>query len=157
MKTLRIYIDTSVFGGCFEPEFQEWSNGLIHDFELGLFTPVVSDLLSAEIKGAPAQVQAVFTHVAALAERIETSDAADELATLYAERSVLGSRYENDMLHIALASVAEVDILVSWNFKHMVRFDKIRQFNAVNFEMGYRELRIHSPREVTKHGGRPDD
>lgn len=80
MKRLRIYIDTSVIGGCFDPEFSEWSNSL----------------------------------------------------------------------HIALASIAEADLLVSWNFRHIVHFAKIRLFNSVNLELGYKPLQIYSPREVTK-------
>jgi len=55
-------------------------------------------------------------------------------------------------LHIALATIAEVDVLVSWNFKHIVRLDKIRLFNAVNLEQGYKSLTIYSPREVISHG-----
>ena len=66
----------------------------------------------------------------------------------YMERSVLGQRFINDMLHIALATIAEVDVLVSWNFKHIVHLDKIRLFNAVNMEQGYKPLTIYSPREV---------
>jgi hypothetical protein len=157
MKTLRVYVDTSVFGGYFEEEFQEWSRGLIHDFELGLFIPVVSDLLTFEIERAPQAVRDLYREIAANAERIITTNEAETLAARYAERAILGSRYEIDMIHIALATVAEVDVLVSWNFKHMVRLDKIRLFNAVNLEMGYRELRIHSPREVTKHERDADD
>ena len=56
------------------------------------------------------------------------------------------------MLHIALATVANADLLVSWNFRHIVRVDKIRLFNAVNLEQGYQALSIHSPREVTTYG-----
>ena len=56
------------------------------------------------------------------------------------------------MLHIALATVAEVDVLVSWNFRHIVRLDKIRLFNALNLAQGYRSLSIYSPREVMSHG-----
>ena len=52
------------------------------------------------------------------------------------------------MLHIAVATIAEVDVLVSWNFRHVVRLDKIRLFNAVNLELGYKPLMIYSPREV---------
>jgi hypothetical protein len=52
------------------------------------------------------------------------------------------------MLHIALATTAVADIVVSWNFKHIVRYDKIEQFNAVNIENGYKAISIHSPREV---------
>jgi hypothetical protein len=50
-----------------------------------------------------------------------------------------------------LATVAAVDALVSWNFKHIVRLEKIRLFNAVNVESGYQPLNILSPREVTTH------
>ena len=64
------------------------------------------------------------------------------------ERSILNQRFMNDMLHIALATIAEVDVFVSWNFKHIVRLDKIRLFNSVNLEQGYKMLNIYSPREV---------
>lgn len=69
---------------------------------------------------------------------------------------MLGPKFRSDMLHIALATVAEADLLVSWNFKHIVRFDKIRLFNAVNLEQGYKSLSIHSPREVTTYGTDPN-
>lgn len=61
-----------------------------------------------------------------------------------------------DGLHIALATAAEVDLLVSWNFKHIVHYDKIRMFNAVNLELGYNPLQIYSPREVTHQGEEGD-
>ena len=67
-------------------------------------------------------------------------------------RGLSGERFRNDMLHIAVATVAEVDLLVSWNFRHIVRFDKIRLFSAVNLELGYRALAIYSPREVSVEG-----
>jgi hypothetical protein len=63
-----------------------------------------------------------------------------------------GPRFRNDMLHIAIAAVGEVDALVSWNFRHIVRLEKIRLFNGVNLELGYKLLAIYSPREVTTHG-----
>ena len=74
------------------------------------------------------------------------------LRAIYQARGVLGSRFENDMLHIAVATIAEVDVLVSWNFRHIVRLDKIRFFNAANIEQGYKALTIYSPQEVTIHG-----
>lgn len=61
-------------------------------------------------------------------------------------------RFANDMLHIAVATIGDADVLVSWNFRHIVRLDKIRLFNGINLEQGYRELTIYSPREVTIHG-----
>lgn len=74
----------------------------------------------------------------------------------YQKRSILSSNFYGDGLHIALATVAEADLLVSWSFKHIVRFDKIRLFNAVNIEFGYKPLQIFSPREVTTDGQEED-
>lgn len=83
---------------------------------------------------------------------METGDEALDLLAAYQAGSVLGPKYTADMLHIALATVAEADLLVSWNFRHIVRFDKIRLFNAANLQQGYKPLAIHSPREVTSYG-----
>lgn len=74
------------------------------------------------------------------------------LGESYTARSVLSSRFCNDVLDMARATVAEADALVSWNFQHIVRLDKIRSFSAVNLKQRYRPLTIHSPREVIDHG-----
>jgi hypothetical protein len=158
MKTLRIYLDTSVLGGCFDVEFAVWSNGLMEDFRAGRFIPVLSDLLAAEIGRAPEPVRNLHQELLGLAQQrsMEISTEALALLASYESHSVLGPKYRADMLHIALATVADADILVSWNFKHIVRFDKIRLFNAANLEQGYKSLPIHSPREVTTHGRSTD-
>lgn len=78
-------------------------------------------------------------------------DQARELATIYQSRDILPPRFFNDGLHIAMATIAEVDVLVSWNFKHIVHLNKIRLFNAVNLEQGYRSIEIYSPRAVTTY------
>jgi len=74
-----------------------------------------------------------------------------ELAEAYQNRGIISPKYHDDGTHIALATSAEVDLLVSWNFKHIVHFEKIRLFNAVNLERGYKSLQIYSPREVTHY------
>jgi len=132
MKTPRIYLDTSVLGGCFEAEFAAWSNGLLDDFRAGRFIPVLSDLLEAELNLAPESVRKVH----------------GELLGLSAERTIVSP----EALSLLSATVADADMLVSWNFKHIVRFDKIRMFNAANLTQGYKPLAIHSPREVTTYG-----
>ncbi len=80
-----------------------------------------------------------------------------DLLRAYHDRGILEPRFRNDMLHIALATVAQVDVLVSWNFRHIVRLDKIEQFNGVNIELGYKALAIYSPREVTTYGRQTGD
>ena len=86
------------------------------------------------------------------AEIIEATESALELADAYQEHGILTPKFYDDGLHIAVATVGEADVLVSWNFKHIVHFDKIRMFNAVNLEYGYKPLQIFSPREVTTYG-----
>ncbi|MGB8212267.1 MAG: hypothetical protein WCE68_01795 [Anaerolineales bacterium] len=153
MKIQRVYIDTSVIGGCFDPEFAEWSNGLLQDFRNGIFRPLLSETIAAEIEKAPHVVQVVYAELATLnSEILIVEETALELADEYQKRNILSPNFYDDGLHIAIATVAEADLLVSWNFKHIVRFDKIRLFNAVNIEFGYKSLQIFSPREVTTHG-----
>ena len=153
MRTLRIYIDTSVIGGCRDAEFAPWSNGLIHEFRLGVFKPILSETLAAEVLLAPAAVRDIYTELLTFDhELLELTEEVARLADVYLERGILTQKYSDDCEHIALATVAEVDLLVSWNFKHIVHYDKIRLFNAVNVEKGYKPLQIYSPREVTSYG-----
>ena len=157
MKIQRIYIDTSVIGGCFDDEFAEWSNGLVADFRTGIFQPLLSEVIAAEIADAPEHVQAVYAELVSLnADVLTIDESALGLADEYQKRRILTPNFYDDGLHIALATVAEADLLVSWNFKHIVRFDKIRLFNSVNIEFGYKPLQIFSPREVTTYGQEED-
>ena len=148
MKKLRIYIDTSVIGGCFDPEFSEWSNSLMKDFASGTFIPL------AEIDDVPEGVRRKYDDLLRSEHEFSlVTEEVIELADAYQRRGILTSKFYDDGLHIALASIAEADLLVSWNFRHIVHFDKIRLFNSVNLELGYKPLQIYSPREVTKTEG----
>ena len=149
MRLSRVYVDTSVLGGYFDLEFARWSRALMGDFRAGRLQPFLSELLAAELENAPEHVRALYAELRALAgPAIELSQDAIDLAGRYAAHQIVPPRFRNDMLHIALATVADADIVVSWNFRHIVRFDRIRQFNAVNLESGYKAIAIHSPREV---------
>jgi hypothetical protein len=153
MKIQRVYVDTSVIGGCLDPEYAPWSKGLIDDFRLGLFKVVLSDIIAAEIEDAPQGVQEIYAELLAMEpDFVGVTESALELADLYQQRSILTPKFYADGLHVALATVAEADLMVSWNFKHIVHFDKIRLFNAINLERGYKPLQIYSPREVTSYG-----
>jgi hypothetical protein len=152
MKVQRVYIDTSVLGGCFDTEFAPWSNALLQDFRLGRLQPVLSELIEAELADAPSQVQDLYVDLLVLKpEVISVTATALALAEIYQQRNILTSKFYDDGVHIALATIAEVDLLVSWNFRHIVRYDKIRLFNAVNLEQGYKPLAIYSPREVASY------
>jgi predicted nucleic acid-binding protein len=151
-KSERIYIDTSVIGGCFDAEFAPWSNGLFKDFRLGLYHPVVSEVVAAEVEDAPEGVRQRYEELLELdAEVLEVDPEVLHLADTYQAKKILTPKFYDDGLHIALATVAGVDLLVSWNFKHIVHYEKIRLFSAVNEELGYAPLQIYSPREVTHY------
>lgn len=151
MKKLRVYVDTSVIGGCFDPEFQSWSNGLMEDFRRGVFSLVLSDVTASEMASAPEVVRELHAELLSFAESLSVTEEALSVLSAYESHEALGDRFRNDMLHIALATVAQVDVPVSWNFRHIVRFDKIQQFNGINLEFGYKTLAIYSPREVTTY------
>jgi hypothetical protein len=152
MKASRIYLDTSVIGGCHDQEFAPWSNGLMKDFRLRNYIPVISDLIFEELTLAPEPVKKTLRQLVEYdPEILEINDDALHLAEIYLDRKILTPKYRDDARHIALASVANVDVLVSGNFKHIVHYDKIRLFNAVNIEQGLKTIDIYSPREVTNY------
>lgn len=152
MKLQRVYIDTSVIGGCFDSEFAQWSNQLMLDFEQGRLKPVVSDVVAAEIYEGFARIQEQYEKLLAWnPDILSVTSEAIELADAYQRQGVLTPKYYDDGLHLALATIAEVDVLVSWNFKHIVQFFKIRQFNAINLSLGYKTIQIFSPREVSTY------
>ncbi|MEW6066808.1 MAG: type II toxin-antitoxin system VapC family toxin [Nitrospirota bacterium] len=153
MKKTRIYVDTSVIGGCCDLEFQEWSRGLLSDFQKGIFILFLSELIDAEIQDAPEEVKNIYSDFRNCAVQIlELTPEVIELANAYLNHKILTHNFQNDARHIAIATIAGADLLVSWNFKHVVHFEKIQKFNAVNIEMGYKPILIYSPREVTTYG-----
>ena len=121
MRKQRIYVDTSVIGGCFDPEFEVWSNGLIDDFRKGMFRLVLPDVIAAEIEPAPELVRELYEELVSISEVLPVTEEALDVLAAYDNHKILSHRFRNDMLHIALATVAEVDVLVSWNYKHIVK------------------------------------
>lgn len=152
MKIQRIYIDTSVIGGCHDEEFYPWSKGLFKDFKIGTLKPVISELVKSEIIPSPEHIKTTLKELIELDPEVLTSTTEVlYLLDKYIEVNIIGPKHYNDMNHIALATVADVDILTSWNFKHIVHYDKIQKFNAVNIDNGYKPIKIYSPREGTNY------
>jgi hypothetical protein len=148
-KELKIYLDTSVIGGCYDDEFAEWSKKLIEEFKAGLYIPVVSELTEAEIGNAPEQVQNVLIDLLkSNCEVLVETEESIALAQKYINVGILTSNFEDDARHVAIATTNSMDMIVSWNFKHIVHFEKIRWFNSVNLAEGYKLIEIFSPREV---------
>ena len=146
---LRIYTDTSVLGGCEDEEFAEHSLRLVEGFVRGDRVLVLSSLTVQELVAAPATVRQRLAAVPeAHTETLRLDAEARELAEAYLAAGVLTPRMRADAQHIAIATVGRVDVLVSWNFKHMVNLQRIRGYNSVNLRQGYPMIEIRTPREV---------
>jgi len=151
LKKLRIYADTSVFGGIFDDEFAEYSRKLFVEVKAGRFLLVVSEAMLDELEQAPDKVRQLLAELPEeCVENIFSSREVDELRDAYLQAGVVGPASLVDAEHIAFASVADVDLIVSWNFKHIVHFEKIRGYHGVNLVKGYNPIPIHSPREVVE-------
>ena len=147
----RIYIDTSVIGGCFDKEFKEWSDKLFDEFRIGNKIAVISDITLDELSFSRLEVRIHLDTIPNnFKEYILNDEESEELADLYIKEKAVTQKSHEDALHIAIATINKVDVLVSWNFKHIVNLDRIRKYNAVNLMNGYSMLEIRNPREILK-------
>lgn len=148
----RFYFDTSVFGGIFDKEFEEASLQLFEQLNLGKIICVYSDLTETELVEAPHRIKEFFKGLAKEnIERIVVNDEILSLAEKYVEEKVVGQTSFDDCVHIAAATVNKVDILVSWNFKHIVNVYRIRGYNSINLRCNYQPLDIRSPKEIIQY------
>lgn len=145
----RFYFDTSVFGGVYDIEFDEPTLQLFEKVKLGEITCMYSDLTVGELDNAPKRVREYFTSLPAdHLELILMSDESLELARQYVLEKVVWETSFDDCVHIALATIHKADILVSWNFKHIVNVYRIRGYNVVNLRQGYKAIEIRSPKDI---------
>jgi predicted nucleic acid-binding protein len=148
MASIRVYADTSVFGGVFDEEFKAPSRAFFNQVRNGRFHLVTSALVQEEIEPAPVQVRRFFNQVLPAVELIAVSEETLRLRDAYLEAGIISSHWSGDALHVALATVARCSLIVSWNFKHIVHFEKIPLYNAVNVLKGYSNVGIFAPLEV---------
>lgn len=143
------YIDTSVWGGYFDEEFKEMTVPFFEQLRKGKFEAIISNVTFDEIMRAPLFVR---EFVASIPEEqlefVTLTKEQQELATEYVKEGALTKNFYTDAQHIAIATILKVDSLVSWNFKHMVNFFRIRQYNSINLKYGYSTIDIRTPKEV---------
>lgn len=141
----RFYLDTSVF----DWEFEEWTLQLFERIKLGKVVCLYSDLIETELLNAPDKVKKFFKDLPKEnMEKVKVIDDILSLATKYIDEKVVGQTSLDDCIHIATATFYKADILVSWNFKHIVNVYRIRGYNSVNLRMNYQSLEIRSPKEI---------
>ncbi len=147
--TQRFYFDTSVFGGMYDIEFEKETTLLFEKVSLGQIICVYSNLTESELSNAPDQVKDFFQNLKdEHKEVVSVTPEALQLAQTYIAENVVGQTSIDDCIHIATATLSKVDVLVSWNFKHIVNVYRIRGYNSVNLRLGYSTLDIRSPKEI---------
>jgi predicted nucleic acid-binding protein len=149
MKLLRVYIDTSVFGGYFDDEFSVASRQFFDAVFAGQVIALVSETLAAELVRAPEHVQDLLSRtIQARSERLILTSEAIALRDAYLKGEVVTQKYADDALHVAQATLARADVIVSWNFRHLVNPSRIREFNGINLSQGYGLIIVMTPAEL---------
>jgi hypothetical protein len=145
-------MDTSIFGGYFDPEFADFTIPLFERVKKNELQIVYSSLNEQELVPSPERVKQLVRDLpAAHIEFVDISDEAVALASEYIAENVVGKTSYEDCLHIALATIHKADYLASWNFKHIVNTVRIQGYNAVNLKLGYITLKIRSPKDLMKY------
>ncbi len=145
----RFYFDTSVFGGLFDDEFEDETALLFEKVQLGQIICVYSNLTESELANAPEKVRIFFQSLTEeVKEKLLVTPEVLTLANSYIMEKVVGETSLNDCIHIATATLNKVDMLVSWNFKHIVNVYRVRGYNSINLRLGHSILEIHSPKEI---------
>lgn len=149
MKALKVYVDTSVFGGCFDDEFAAESQRFFDLVRAGRIVVLVSQVVVDELADAPLPVRELFQSLPAeLVVPVDLTPDIIELRNAYVAARIVPAQFVDDATHVAAATAVRADAIVSWNFRHIVRVDKMRAYNQVNLQAGFGLLSIVSPQEV---------
>ncbi|MCL1812485.1 MAG: hypothetical protein FWG29_03055 [Treponema sp.] len=147
MKQLKVYIENSVIGGYFDAVFEVATKRLFEKFRNGEYLAVISTHTYGELSnGAPENVKTNLETISY--EKIDVTETMLSLTQKYMNEKIVSEPYRSDALHISIATISDVDVLVSWNFKHIVNLNKIKLFNSVNLKEGYNLLEIRTPLEL---------
>jgi len=145
---MLVYVDTTVFGGVFDPEFERASKAFFDRVRNGAFEVAISPVVLDELNHAPAPVRHLFDELEPSFVRVDPGEAAYSLRSAYLEARVVSAKWAADALHVAVATVSGCRAIVSWNFKHIVNFKRIPLYNGVNQMRGYAAIAIHTPQEM---------
>ena len=154
MKKLKIYIDTSVINHLLAdevPERMKKTNKFWEYLREGEYKGYISELVVAEIVSCPEPKKSKLEYILynTVLFKLEITDEVVDLAEKYINEGLFPQKYRDDAVHVALATVYGCNVLVSWNFKHMVKLKTIFGVNGINKMLGYASLEIVTPEFFT--------
>ncbi len=145
-RTRRIYLDSTIIGGAFNKRISEQTKPFWDAFRRGEFIAIVSDILEEELQKAPKRARDFYASLpASQIERVVSTAESNDLAAQYVADGVVDKASLNDCKHVALATIARADVIVSWNMKHLSNIDKKRGYNSVNLKLRYPQIEIQPP------------
>ncbi len=145
-------MDTSIFGGLHDEEFKDYTEPLFERIKKSEFEIIYSNITEHELENAPDRIRATVDLLPKNSTDYVKSDVESaNLAKRYIDEGVVGPTSYADCLHIALATIHNANILISWNFKHIVNVVRIVGYNSVNIVEGYKPIDIRSPRELLNY------
>ena len=149
-KIKRVYVDSVALGGKFNKRLADQTKPFWDAVERGEIRVIVSDVLEYELEKAPQRARDFYDSLLKFhhAERVVSTPESNALAARYIAEGVVGESSLDDCRHIALATIHNADVLISWNFGHIVNDDHIRGYNSVNMKLGYPQINIRTPYEV---------
>lgn len=149
----KIYLDTSIFNFYYAPETPEYEKAtrqLFKEIKVKRYEAFISEVVAKEINAAPEDIK-IRLHNLLKKYKLSSFELTKEvqgLAQKYIDRKIIPEKYRDDALHIALATINNVDALVSWNFTHIVKLKTKRLTKSVNIAEGYKEIEIVTPQEL---------
>ena len=153
MKKIKYYLDTTIFNFVFaegDMEKRDITLKFFRDLPLSAEGIYISDEVIREISRASeprkSQLESLIRETNPLLLDIDIE--AEELAERYIKEGIIPERYRSDAIHIAVAVINGIDVIVSWNFEHIVKLKTRVMVDGVNKLLGYHEIEICSPEEV---------
>ncbi|MHA1489414.1 MAG: hypothetical protein ACTSRI_07145 [Promethearchaeota archaeon] len=150
MKKLKIFLDTSVYSAIFDSRDTNRQK-LTQDFwnTIGDYEVYYSEIILEEINGiSDDNLKEDMKNLLKIGKNVNISIEVIELTQIYIDEGLIPEKFENDALLIALTSVYSLDILISWNFKHLVKRKTRIGVNLINLKNGYKPIEILAPPEL---------
>lgn len=150
---MKLYIETSVPNMLLHddaPEKKQITELFVRWLRLSAHEPFVSPVMIREIAKARSPRRELLEKAVLelRATMLEVPSEAEVLARQYAKARIVPTRFQDDLLHVAIAVCHRLDMIVSWNMKHLANPNKVALINAVNRQQGWPLMRIHTPQEV---------
>lgn len=159
MRKLKLYIETSVWNFYFAddaPEKRDITKEFLVDLRKGLYDVYISDVVIKEINNAPEDKKVKLGELIeqCAPTKLDASDEAEKLAEIYLTNNIIPENKRDDALHVSIATVSEMDALITWNYRHLANLRKVELFYSANLEAGYfKKIEITTPMGVLEDEG----